>query len=144
MVNLKRMRKKRADRTQAFLRHLAQKKEERNLLGNSRTEDWMIEFHRDILQNIEFSLINEYRKDSSIDDAAIAEALTAAIRGQTPNSTLATVLLLSLHAMRQERDDASDDLWRDGLRTVLRSVRRHSDLRPGRRDYIDFVSPFIL
>jgi len=36
----------------------------------------------------------------------------------------------------------SDDVWRDGLRTVLQSVHRHSDLRPGSRAYLDFVSDF--
>ncbi|HUT46116.1 MAG TPA: hypothetical protein VMX36_07500 [Sedimentisphaerales bacterium] len=46
--------------------------------------------------------------------------------------------------MRRFRSDVSDDIWRDGLRTVLQSVQRHSNLRPGEREYLDFVSDFIL
>ncbi|GAG34969.1 unnamed protein product, partial [marine sediment metagenome] len=39
--------------------------------------------------------------------------------------------------------DIPDDIWRDGLRTVLESVHRHSSLKPGSRDYLDFVSDYV-
>ena len=100
--------------------------------------------HQDVLQNIEFVLVTRYREDRTIDDRIIADALEAAIHGDTPEDTLAQSLNESLEGMREFRHDISDETWRDCLRTVLQSVHRHSSLRPGSRGYLDFVSDFIL
>jgi len=100
--------------------------------------------HQDVLQNIEFTLISEYRKDGSIDDRIVAEVLKAAIRGEEPESARAQSLNEDLEEIREFRADVPDDIWRDGLRTVLQSVHRHSNLRPGERGYLDFVSDFIV
>jgi len=48
-----------------------------------------------------------------------------------------------LEEIRLFRSDVSDEIWRDGLRTVLQSVHRHSYLRPGETEYLDFVCEFI-
>ena len=100
--------------------------------------------HQDILQNIEFILISGYREDQSIDDRIIAEALKAAVGGDMPEDARAQSLKGKLEAMREFRCDVADDIWRDGLRTVLQSVHRHSGLARGEREYLDFVSEFIL
>jgi len=104
----------------------------------------MTQDHQDVLQNIEFVLVTRYREDHSIDDRIIADALEAAIHGDTPEDTLAQSLNKSLEGIREFRSDVSDDVWRDGLRTVLQSVHRHSSLTPGSRAYLDFVSAFVL
>jgi len=57
---------------------------------------------------------------------------------------LAESLNKDLEEIRRVRSDISDDIWRDGLRTVQQSVQRHSNLRPGEQEYLDFVSDFIL
>ena len=100
--------------------------------------------HQDILQNIEFILVTRHREDRSIDDRIVADALKAAINGDMPEDTFAQSLNESLEGMREFRSDVSDEIWRDCLRTVLQSVRRHSNLTPGSRGYLDFVSDFIL
>ena len=48
-----------------------------------------------------------------------------------------------LDEVRNFRADVPDKIWRDGLRTVLQSVQRHSNLMPGEREYLDFVSDFV-
>jgi len=100
--------------------------------------------HLDVLQNIEFALVERYREDSTIDDHIIAEALKATIDNVVPQNDQTASIKESLQGIRELRSDVSDDIWRDGLRTVLQSVHRHSDLRPGSTDYLDFVADFIL
>jgi len=98
--------------------------------------------HLDVLQNIEFVLVSGYRSERSIDDCIVADALIAAILDAEPQDTRAQSLNESLENIRELRSDVSDDIWRDGLRTVLESVHRHSSLKPGSRGYLDFVSDF--
>jgi uncharacterized alpha-E superfamily protein len=98
----------------------------------------------DVLQNIEFVLISQYREDRRIDDRIVVDALKAAIRDGTSEDDLVESLNMELEEVRLFRSDVSDDIWRDCLRTVLQSVHRHSDLRPGEQEYLDFVSDFIV
>jgi len=100
--------------------------------------------HLDVLQNIEFVLVSGYRSDRSIDDRIVADALRAVILDTEPENTRAQSLSGSLEHIRELRVDVPDDIWRDGLRTVLESVHRHSSLKPGSRGYLDFVSDFVL
>jgi len=100
--------------------------------------------HLDVLQNIEFVLIRNYREDNTINDHIVEVALRAAINRDVPKDDCAQLLNRELETIRQFRSDVSDDIWRDALRTVLQSVHRHSNLKPGSRDYLDFVSDFIL
>ncbi|MCX5636130.1 MAG: hypothetical protein NTX52_00350 [Planctomycetota bacterium] len=99
--------------------------------------------HLGLLQNIEFFLIKRYQEDSTIDDRLVAEALKAAIDNNAPQDEQAASIKESLQGIREIRSDVSDDIWRDGLRTVLQSVHRHSSLKPGSRGYLNFVSDFI-
>lgn len=99
--------------------------------------------HLDVLQNIEFILVSEYRKDSTIDDRIIADALKSAIDNEIPKNDRALSIKENLQEMRMFRGHVSDNIWQAGLRTVLQSVRRHSNLQPGLTEYLDFVSEFI-
>ena len=99
--------------------------------------------HLDVLQNIEFALVSGYRSERSIDDRIVADVLIAAILDAEPEDSRAQSLNESLENIRMLRSDISDDIWRDGLRTVLESVHRHSSLIPGARGYLDFVSDYV-
>jgi len=98
----------------------------------------------DVLQNIEFILLSEYENDVSIDDRIVAEALRAAVLNAEPDDDIVQFLKERLEEIRRVRSDVSDDIWRDGLRTVLQSVLRHSNLKPGTTWYLDFVSDMVL
>ena len=104
----------------------------------------MIRDHQDVLQNIEFALVSAYREDRRIDDSIIAETLRSAIRGQEPESVLAGQLRIRLEGIREMRADIEDDLWLDGLRVVLDSLRNHSDAKPGSIGYLSFVSRYVV
>lgn len=143
MSKLKRMRRKRAAQKKANIRLMALHSEQRETLGSRKLLRRMTRDHQDVLQNIEFILVSGYREDGRIDDRIIAQALKAAIRGEVPESARAQSLNESLDEMRELRADVPDDIWRVGLRTVLQSVQRHSNLRPGEREYLDFVSDFV-
>ncbi len=112
--------------------------------GSGKLLKRMTRDHQDVLQDIEFVFISRYREDDRIDDRIVANALKAAIGGDTAEDALAESLNKELEEVRLFRSDVSDDIWRDGLRTVLQSVHRHSNIRPGEREYLDFVSYFIL
>ena len=143
MSKLKRLRQKRALQKKANIRNMVLK---RNLgaLGPRSLLKRMTRYHQDILQNIEFILVTGYRNDHSINDCIVVDALKAAIHDDVPQDPRAISLNEGLEDIRQFRSDVSDDIWRNCLRVVLQSVYRHSGLRSGSRDYLDFVSDFIL
>jgi hypothetical protein len=143
MSKLKRMRRKRAAQKKANIRLMAFHSQNKEVLGPRKLLKRLTREHQDVLQNIEFVLVSQYREDRRIDDRIVADALKAAIRGDTAEHVLAEELNESLEEMRLFRSDVSDDIWRDCLRTVLQSVHRHSSLRPGGREYLDFVCDFI-
>jgi hypothetical protein len=103
----------------------------------------MSDEHQDLLQNIEFTIVNAHQHDRSIDDAIVHEAVRAAQRGEAPSDPRAADLLEALEAMRAFREDVDDDVWRKALRVVDDSVRRHSQLVPGQTSYLTFVRQFI-
>jgi len=123
--------------------YLAGRKSLKETLEESKLMKRMTRDHLDVLQNIEFILVTRHRENSSIDDRIIADALKSAIENDVPKDERAISIKENLQDMHEFRGDVSDDIWRAGLRTVLQSVRRHSDLRPGSTDYLDFVSEFI-
>ena len=143
MSKLKRMQRKCADQKKANIRLMSLHGGTKEAPGSGKLLKHMTRDHHDLLQNIEFILISGYREDGSIDDRIISDALIAAISGDTAEYALAESLNEDLEEMRLLRSDVSDDIWRDGLRTVLQSVQRHSSLRPGEREYLDFVCDFI-
>ncbi len=114
------------------------------MFGHQSLFDKMVHNHQDILQNIEFAIISEYRHDSKIEDRIVAEALKAFILNTEPQDKSVDRLKQTLESARRLRDDVSDDLWTDGLRVVLRSVHDHSDLEPGSTHYLDFINEFIV
>lgn len=140
MSKLKRMRKKRAAQKKVNIRQMSFDSEFKETLGTRKLLRRMTRDHLDVLQNIESIFISAYHEDGSIDDCVIAEVLKVAIRGEEPVSARAQWISDDLDEVRNLRADVTDDIWRDGLKTVLQSVRRHSDLRPGEREYLDFVS----
>jgi hypothetical protein len=102
--------------------------------------------HLDVLQNIEFALINLARQEDEIDDRTIDEALRIALRGGEPDEDtdgFVVELLEVLDEMRDFRGDVPDNIWQAGLKTVRDSVRNHSSLAPGEKRYIRFVEPYV-
>jgi hypothetical protein len=124
-------------------RRLGLQKDSKVMKGSHKLLKRMRRDHLDVLQNIEFFLIKRYEKDGTIDDRLVSEALKAAIDNNAPQDEQAASIKERLQGIREIRSDVSDDIWRDGLRTVLQSVHRHSSLKPGSRGYLNFVSDFI-
>ena len=101
--------------------------------------------HLDVLQNIEFSIISTCRDHDDIDDRIIASALKTAIAGSEPVGELSAILINDLVQIRQMRGDSvPDNIWTDGLKVVLRSIRNHSDTQPGDRDYLTFIQNYVV
>ena len=143
MSKLKRMQRKRTDRKNANIRLMSLHGGMKEAPGSGKLLKRMTRDHHDVLQNIEFVLVSRYREEGSIDDRIIFDALKAAISGDTAEDALAESLNQDLAETHELNSDVSDDIWRDGLRTVLQSVQRHSSLRRGEREYLDFVCDFI-
>jgi hypothetical protein len=102
--------------------------------------------HLDVLQNIEFVLVNCAREDRSVDDRTIDEALSLSLRGVDSDDDIGgTVVDIceSLDEMRETRSDVPDNIWHAGLKTVRDSVRQHSSLAPGARGYLHFVEQYV-
>jgi len=144
MSKLKRMRRKRVARKHTNIRLMSLHSGMKESPGSGKLLKRMTRDHHDLLQNIEFIFISQYRDNRRIDDRIVADALKAAISGDMAEDALAESLNEDLEEIRRLRSDISDDIWRDGLRTVQQSVQRHSSLRPGEQEYLDFVSDFIL
>ena len=143
MSKLKRMQRKRADQKKSNIRLMSLHGGMKESPGSDKLLKRMVSDHQDLLENIESILVSRYRDDGSIDDRIISDALKAAIHGDMAEDALAESLNKDLGEARQLSSDVSDDIWRDGLRTVLQSVHRHSNLRLGEREYLDFVCDFI-
>ncbi len=102
--------------------------------------------HLDVLQNIEFSLVEMAQKVPAIDDRVLDEALRCSLAGHPPGEEAEDEIhdvFGLLQGMRRFREDVSDGVWNSGLKAVRDSVRRHSSLAPGDRAYIRFVEPYI-
>ena len=99
--------------------------------------------HRDVLQNIEFALVNGHREDPQIDDHDVFEALRASLNDTEPDEEPVAGLVMALRAMRQLREEITDDVWREALHVVADSVKRHSELRPGETSYLSFTSKYM-
>jgi len=144
MSKLKRMRRKRVAQKKTNIRLMSLHGGMSEALGSGKLLKRMVRDHHDVLQNIEFIFTSQYREDRRIDDRIVADTLKAAIHDEVPEDGHAQLLNEGLEEMREFRSDISDEIWRDGLRTVLQSVHRHSNLRPGEREYLNFVCDFIL
>ncbi len=100
--------------------------------------------HLDLLQNIEFVLVNAYRNDNSVDDVVIQNALQKLMYDKPCVDPRSQLIVDQLHQIREMRSDISDNIWEEALRMILESVHNHSSLTPGSRGYLDFVSDFII
>ncbi len=143
MSKVKRLKRKRALQKKSNIRQMGLQKKCGAKLKPRKSMKHMARDHLDVLQNIEFALVSGYRSERSIDDCIVADALIAAILDAEPEDSRARSLNESMESIRELRSDVPDDIWRDGMRTVLESVHRHSSLKPGSRDYLDFVSDFV-
>lgn len=99
--------------------------------------------HEDVLQNIEFALVNGHLDDPGIDDRAVIEALQVSLTGSEPDDERVDGLVMALRAIRQFREDIDDAVWRGAIHVVADSVRRHSALRPGETSYLSFVAEYV-
>jgi hypothetical protein len=142
MSKVKRLKRKRALQKKANIRQVAFQKKWGASLKPLRSMKQMTRNHLDLLQNIEFILLSEYENDVCIDDSIVAEALRAVVLNTEPDDEIVQSLKERLEDLRRLRSDVSDEIWRDGLLTVLQSVLRHSSLKPGCIWYLDFVSSF--
>lgn len=113
--------------------------------GNVRRDRWdqITRSHEDVLQNIEFTLVDSWRLNDEIDDYAVHLALIAAMRDDPPQSRLAHDIFIRLAMIRAIREDVAPDVWLDALRVVDQSVRNHSSLRPGDHSYLAFILPYV-
>jgi len=115
-----------------------QEKENPHALFRKMTRD-----HIDVLENIEFVLVEAWREHPEIDDCMVEDALEAAISRDTASDELSEMLLERLNSVRLMRSDVEDKIWKAGLKVVLESVHTHSDAMPGDREYLAFIDQFI-
>lgn len=102
--------------------------------------------HVDVLENIEFAIINAWRDNQQIDDEAVAAALKTVIKAEEPKDILACLLIKAIGDARLIRSDVSDEIWTKGLKVVLESVYTHSPadvIERGDRFYLEFADKFI-
>jgi len=102
--------------------------------------------HIDVLENIEFAVINVWRKNKQIDDRAVAAALKAMIKGEEPKDILSCLVKKAIENARLICPDVSDEIWTKGLKVVLESVCTHSPadvIEQGDTYYLEFADMFI-
>ncbi|MBN1556193.1 MAG: hypothetical protein JXA11_15740 [Phycisphaerae bacterium] len=101
--------------------------------------------HLDVLQNIEFALNSARREqfDVDVDDHACHAAIEAALTNTEPPYEAAAVVGQYLSDIRDIRLEIPEDIWKEGLRVVARSIRNHSQRRPGEVSYLDFAGDFL-
>ena len=102
--------------------------------------------HLDVLQNIEFTLVNHAREEPRSMIGSSMRRLRWPSGVPNPariprNSSSSS--WRCCEAMRDFRSDVPDNIWQGGLKTVRDSVRRHSTLSPGEKAYIRFVEKYI-
>ncbi|HWE35985.1 MAG TPA: hypothetical protein VG406_05375 [Isosphaeraceae bacterium] len=105
--------------------------------------DRMAREHEDVLQNIEFVLMRCFEEDGTIDDRAIDEALRASLGNYEPADPRAQGIIAALRSIRELREDVEEHVWRAALTVVHDSVKRHSELRRGEREYLRFIAEFV-
>ncbi len=112
-------------------------------IKHTLTTKRMTREHPDVLQNIEFVLVDAHRADRTVDDCIVMETLRAALAGGKATDPRAVLMLDRLGDIRQVRCDVSEEIWRAGLSVIIESVRLHSFLRPGATGYLSFVSKYV-
>lgn len=123
-------------------RPIASVTETTSLKIGKKLERQTIDRYQDVLQNIEFMLV-QYHRESPYDDATVAQVLSCAIRKADTDDHVVAVVLGALAQAHDMREDIPGEAWQNALRVVYASVRRHSTLEPGDTSYLDFVSGFV-
>jgi hypothetical protein len=139
--HLEALKKQTKRRTQ---RPLAKATPPATLKASSGLENRMMRQYQDVLQNVEFGLVTAYREWDEVDDRVVDRALQATILKTQAADPLAQRIVDLLDEVRSQREDVADDVWRDAMRVVLNSARRHSACRAGDTNYLDFAARFIL
>jgi len=103
----------------------------------------MTENHVDVLENIEFAIVNTWRNDQRIDDKEVAAALKSLIKEEAAKNEMAGRIIKAIENTRLIRADVSDEIWIKGLKVVLESVYTHSEAEEGDRFYLEFAEMFI-
>jgi len=111
--------------------------------ANKGMRNHVVRDNQDVLQNIEFALVDAYRRSKGVDDRLCHDAIESALTGGRDPSEMVAELTEQLAVIRRMRPDAPDKAWQDSLRVVADSIRLHSSRKPGETDYLDFVSPFL-
>jgi hypothetical protein len=94
----------------------------------------------EVLEQIEFVLLERYRGDPEMDDLTASAALRATLCDAEPVETRIAELTSELMTIREFRATVSDEIWRDALSVVDDSIHRHSQLAPGEQSYLAFAS----
>ncbi len=106
-------------------------------------EQRMIRDHADLLQNVEFSLVSVAKETDEIDDHVVEQILRCAINHGSPEDPIVRWAMDLLATVRQQHPDVTDALWRDAMRVIYTSLKRHSSCEPGETSYLYFVSHFV-
>ena len=139
---------KRKKKLQAFAKRRAQRPEptvvpNRSLKVGHAVERRVVRNHADLLQNIEFALVNAASDAHEVDDQCIERILRHAITQKASEDPSINSALDSLAAIRRQREEDPGDLWSDALRVVYASLKRHSNCEPGETSYLHFVSQYV-
>ena len=103
----------------------------------------MVRDHADLLQNVEFALVNAAKDADEIDDTLVEQILRNSIGCKSSEHPVVVWAMRMLASVRDLRPDVTDDLWRDALRVVYSSLRRHSSCESGDTSYLRFVSQYV-
>ena len=129
--------KKRARRPQATIVQRV------SLKVNYSLEQRMIRDHADVLRNVESSLVSVAMESDEIDDHIVEQVLRYAINHGSPEDPIVQWAMDLLATVRQQHPDVTDALWRDAMRVIHTSLKRHSSCEPGETSYLYFVSHFV-
>ena len=114
------------------------------LKANHGLEQRMVRDRQDVLQNIEFALVTAARDAEEVDDRVVEQVLQLAIRGLSSEDPIVQWALNLLASIRETREEVPDEVWRDGLRVVYASLKRHSSCGRGETNYLEFAGQFIV
>ena len=139
---------KRKKKLQAFAKRRARRPEPiiapiGSLKVGHAVERRLVRNHADLLQNIEFALVNAASDSHEVDDHCIERILRHAITQKASDDPSTNSALDSLAEIRRLREEAPGDLWSDALRVVYTSLKRHSSCEPGDTSYLRFVSQYV-
>ena len=113
------------------------------LKASNSCQQRMVRDHLDVLQNIEFSLVETSQQIEKFDDRDIEQVLRRTIQSTAPDDPVIEEGIDHLKAARAMRDDISDDVWQDGLRVAFASLKRHSQCQPFETSYLRFIEQFM-